>query len=340
MPVTSDISANAAKFQASNIEASTEKLNQMLEKAFETTPKWYEVGAATFRQMILEGKTQFPVPPYLPNAEDATIPSRDPDRDIVVRVYKPDNAKPSKGIFLYLHGGGFVIGTHKEWDTLLESFANSCQLTSIAVGYRLAPEDPFPAGVNDCIDVAEYLVDNGLSTFGIPLRIIAGGSAGGNFAALTTFQLMRSRPHHRLAAVLLNYGAFDLTINMPTAAQGTKPLVINRAILEKYIEAYVPGADIEARRNPLMSPLYEDMQKLARESPFGSLPPALFNCGTADPLLDDSLMMSVKWMASGSEAVTNIYPGAPHMFTAFKGFKVADDAMTATVEFLKGKLGI
>lgn len=115
MPSTSDITVNAEKFQASSIDASTQKLNQTLEKAFISSPRWYEVGAATFRQMIWEGKTQFPVPPLLPNAEDATIPSREPGRTISVRVYKPDNAKPSKGIFLYLHGGGFVIGTHREY---------------------------------------------------------------------------------------------------------------------------------------------------------------------------------------------------------------------------------
>lgn len=213
-------------------------------------------------------------------------------------------------------------------------------MTSVSVGYRLAPENPFPAGVNDCVDVAEYLVDNGPTIFGAPLRVIGGGSAGANFTPLTTFQLMRTRPHHRLAAVLLNYGYFDLTLNMPTTvAQSSRSVVIDRAMMEKYNEAYVPSASVEARQNPLMSPLYEDMQKLARESPFGVLPPALFNCGTADPLLDDSLMMSAKWMASGSETVTNVYPGAPHMFTAFKGFKVADEAAAATVAFLNEKLG-
>lgn len=114
MPITSDVTINVAKFQPSNIDPSTEKLNQILEKASTSSPRWYEVGAATFRQMVNEGKTQFPVPTLLPNAQDTTVPSREPGRDISVRVYKPDDGKPSRGIFLYLHGGEFVMGTQKE----------------------------------------------------------------------------------------------------------------------------------------------------------------------------------------------------------------------------------
>lgn len=222
---------------------------------------------------------------------------------------------------------------------MLKTFANNYQLTAVSVGYRLAPENPFPAGINDCVDVAEYLADNALAVYGAPLRVIGGASAGGNYAALATFQLTRTRPQHRLDAVLLINGLYDMTLNMPTNVHGEESIVINREMIEKFIEAYIPRASIEARRNPLMSPLYEDLQKLARESPFGKLPPALITCGTADPTLDDSLLMSLKWMASGSEAVIKLYPGAPHMFSAFKGFKVADDAAAATMAFLNEKLG-
>ncbi|KAL9094236.1 MAG: hypothetical protein Q9165_003376 [Trypethelium subeluteriae] len=339
MPIVSDIGVNAVEFQASSIDASTEKLNQILEKATKAGPRWYEVGAPKYRQMVNEGKTPFPVPPLLTKAQDATVPSREPGRNIWVRFYKPDDGNPSKGIYLYFHGGGFVMGSYKDQDDMLKTFANSYQLTAVSVGYRLAPENPFPAGINDCVDVAEYLTDHGPAVFNAPLRIIGGSSSGGNFAALTTFQLMRTRPQHRLDAVLLINGLYDLTLNMPTTVQRQDSVVIDRGMLEKFIEAYSLGASAEARRNPMMSPLYEDVQKLAHDSPSGTLPPALFTCGTADPLLDDSLMMSVKWMASGSEALIRLYPGAPHMFSAFKGFKVADDMAAATMAFLNERLG-
>lgn len=221
---------------------------------------------------------------------------------------------------------------------LLRAYANSCQLTSISVGYRLAPENPFPAGLNDCIDVAEHLVDNAPALFGAPLKVLAGASAGGNLAVVTTFQLMRSRPRHRLAAVLLNFGCFDLTMNMPSAVQGAQSLVVDRAMLEHFVAAYVDGASIGECRDPRISPVYEDVRRLAAESPFRTLPPALFNCGTADLLLDDSLMMSLKWMSSGSEAVVKLYPGSPHGFTAFKGSKMAEEAAAVTEEWLREKL--
>ncbi|KAI9687213.1 MAG: hypothetical protein M1822_002256 [Bathelium mastoideum] len=337
MLTTSDVVVTALPFQLSNIDASTKKLNETLEKATKTAPRWYEVGAATYRQLVYEGKTHFPVPPHLPTAQDAALPSRNPGRDIPVRVYKPDNGRPSKGIYLSIHGGGFVMGSHKDQDGMLKDIANSHQLTAVSIGFRLAPEDPFPAGVNDCIDAAEYLVDTP-AVFGAPLRVIGGASSGGNYVAETVFQLMRTRPNHRFDAVLLINGFFDLTLNMLSTAQSQTSVVIDREMLVNFVEAYSPGMSLETRRNPLMSPLYEDLQKLARESPFGALPPALFTCGTADPLLDDSLQMSMKWMVSGSEAVIKLYPGAPHMFSAFKGFKVADDAAAATMAFLSEKL--
>ena len=212
-------------------------------------------------------------------------------------------------------------------------------MTAISVGYRLAPEDPFPAGPNDCIDVAEFLVDNALSVFNAPLRVIGGASAGGTFAALATLQLIRTRPQHRLDAILLINGWFDLTLNLPSTTQSRPSVIVDRTMLEKFVEAYTtPEVNVDARRNPAISPLYNDLHKLVPESAFMSLPPALFLCGTGDPLLDDSLLMSIKWMATGSEAVIKLYPGAPHMFSAFKGFKVADDAAVDIATFLNEKL--
>ncbi|KAK7748722.1 hypothetical protein SLS53_000745 [Cytospora paraplurivora] len=339
MPTTSDVTVNAAKFQAEQIDASTEKFNKIIAGDRGKHPKWYEVGAAVFRQNAKEGKGPVPIPAKLPNARDAAIPSRVPGRDIPVRVYVPDDGKPSRGVFLYLHGGGFVVGTHQDADELLKAYANNCQLTSISVGYRLAPEDPFPAGLNDCIDVAEHLVDKAPELFGAPLKVLAGASAGGNYAAVTTFQLLRSRPQFRLAAVLLNFGFFDLTLNMPSTVQGAEALVVDSAMLEHFVAAYVGGVSIEGRRAPAISPVYEDLRRLVDESPFRTLPPALFNCGTADPLLDDSLLMSMKWISTGSEAVVKLYPGSPHGFTAFKGSKMAEEAAAVTEEWLRERLG-
>lgn len=114
MPTTSDFAINAVKFQEEQIDASTKHFNHIIDGNRGKHPRWYEVGAATFRQMVKDRRGPMPVPAKLPNAHDATFPSREPGRDIPVRVYMPDNGKPSRGVFLYLHGGGFVVGTHQE----------------------------------------------------------------------------------------------------------------------------------------------------------------------------------------------------------------------------------
>ena len=115
MPVTSDLTIDATLFQASSVDASTSKLNQIFEEGTKKFPRWYEVGVVKFRQLVQEGKTAFPVPPLLPNARDVDIPSREPGRNIPVRVYKPDNGKSSRGVYVYFHGGGFIGGSHREW---------------------------------------------------------------------------------------------------------------------------------------------------------------------------------------------------------------------------------
>ena len=102
-----------------------------------------------------QGQTLLPEPVHLTEALDANVPSREIGRDISVRVYKPDNGQPSKGILLHVRGGGFVLAAHKDSDSL-QCYANQCRLTAISVGYRLAPENVYPAAAHDCADAAEY----------------------------------------------------------------------------------------------------------------------------------------------------------------------------------------
>ncbi|PKS05154.1 hypothetical protein jhhlp_008521 [Lomentospora prolificans] len=253
-----------------------------------------------------------------------------------MRIYAPEDGKPTKGLFLHIHCGGFVLGTHQLQHGALQRYANQCQLTAISVGYRLAPEDPWPAAVHDCVDIAEYLVDHGPSAYGARLLFVGGESAGGCLAALTTFHLLRSGPNHRLSGVVLPCGQFNLTLNLSKMSSFKQPLAIDRESMQRFADAWTPGMTIEERRNPLISPLYDDMEGLAQAT--GSLPPALFLCGTMDQLLDDTLLMSAKWMSTGSEAVVKIFRGAPHAFTVFPGFKPAEKAIAILLQFVKEKL--
>lgn len=192
--------------------------------------------------------------------------------------------------------------------------------------------------MNDCFDAAEYLVDHAEKDFGGKVLFLAGGSAGACLAALTVFHLMRSRPAHRLAGVVLPFGNFDLTLNMPHMVNTSRSLVIDHESMQRFIDAYTPGMTIEERRNPSVSPMYENMQALALSSPQKSLPPALFLCGTQDPLLDDTLMMSLKWMAAGGEAIVKLYPEAPHGFMLLPQLQVSKEAEEVQNQFLNEKI--
>lgn len=217
-------------------------------------------------------------------------------------------------------------------------YANAAQITAISIGYRLAPEDPYPAPTNDCFDAAEYLVDHAEEEFGAKVLFLSGESAGACLATLTAFHLMRSRPAHRLVGLILLFGSFDLTLSMPHLVNNNRSLVIDLERMHRFIDAYTPGMSIEERRRPSVSPMYEDMQALALSSPHKSLPPALFLCGTQDPLLDDTLMMSLKWMAAGGEAIVKLYPGAAHGFTLLAQLQLAKEAEEVQAQFLNEKM--
>ncbi|KAL9086433.1 MAG: hypothetical protein Q9159_004145 [Coniocarpon cinnabarinum] len=165
-------------------------------------------------------------------------------------------------------------------DPLLEFLAESFTLTVVSVGYRLAPEHPWPAGPNDCFDVGEWLVDNAQEIFQAPLVAACGEN------------------HHYQT-----------------------PLVLTGHIMEKYIEALLPGTTAEQRTSPDISPFYADFHKL-------KLPPALFAIGTEDPLLDDSVLMAARWQMALGKAVLKVYPGAPHGFCLFE-----DDAAEYVLEY-------
>jgi acetyl esterase/lipase len=207
----------------------------------------------------------------------------------------------------------------------------------MSVGYRLAPEHPYPAATNDCIDVAQYLVDQGEARFGQRLRFLTGDSAGSCLAAVTVFALMRSRPSHQLAGLLSHFGQFDVTLGLPYVSSYHKPLMVNAKELRHFANAYTPDVSVEGRKDPKISPLYEEMQSLAAASPTARLPPAVFHIGTDDPLLDDNILMSAKWQITGSEGILKIYPGEPHGFTALGG-KAAADCVAVDVQFVNEKL--
>ena len=189
--------------------------------------------------MRWNGETALPKPVVLESAKDIEITSRESGRSIPCRVFEPENGK-SKGVFYHIHGGGWVLQSEKYQDTLLKYYADHGQLTVVSVGYRLAPEHPYPAGNEDCFDVGEYLIDNSEKDFGLPLSFMGGDSAGGHLSVVTAFHLLESRPKFAFKGLVLNFGAYDLSGFLPQAHNFDQPLVLDIGIMQKFIRLLLP----------------------------------------------------------------------------------------------------
>jgi acetyl esterase/lipase len=218
-------------------------------------------------------------------------------------------------------------------DLRLQRLARETGLVVVSVGYRLAPEHPYPAGPDDCEAAALWLLGDDARAIvgaGVP-RAVGGDSAGAHLAAVT---LLRLRDRHGVVgafdAAVFQYGAFDLSMSPSQRLWGERNLVLSGPIIAWFAEQFLPGRDREWRRDPDVSPLFADLR---------DMPPAIFTVGTADPLLDDSLFMEARWRAAGHTTEMRIWPEAPHGFIALP-MAVADVALTAEHDFLRRTLAV
>ncbi|KAF1947129.1 alpha/beta-hydrolase [Clathrospora elynae] len=332
MALTSDLTIDAAKFDRSTIDKQTLEFNDKLIKIWADGPRWHEVGAAEYRKLRWEGKTPLPKPVVLPEGVNGMLPSRDAGRDIPYRVFKPAGGV-SKGIHMHIHGGGWVLMSEAYQDPYLKYMADHFKVTVVSIGYRLAPEDPWPAGVEDCYDAAEWLVKNGKEKFGGELMFTGGESAGGHLACLVALHLLDSIPSFTFRGLLLHFGCFDLSTFLPHVLNHESHLVIDHDVMTSYIDVLLPNTTEAQRRDPSISPFWADLRGK-------KLPPALFTCGSEDPLVDDSVMMGAKWGMWGNESVVKIYHGAPHGFIGFPpgSIKAVQEVLDDTEAFVRAKL--
>jgi acetyl esterase/lipase len=243
--------------------------------------------------------------PRSPRAETVTIAG--PAGPLSLRVIRPQGK--ARGAYLHIHRGGWVWGAADEQDPWLERIADTCGFVCLSVEYRLAPEHPYPAALEDCEAAALWLAGPGKAELGIHALTIGGESVGAHLAVMT---LLRLRDRHNLPRAFrganLNAGFYDLGLTPSVRLWGEERLVINTTDLKRFADGYVrEGID---RRRPDVSPLYADLK---------GLPPALFTVGTADPLLDDTLYMSARWAAANNGGHTAVYAGGCHIFVRYPG---------------------
>jgi len=252
-----------------------------------------------------------------------------PDRALTVRLYVPK--LPAEGLVLYLHGGGWAIGSLDTHDRLTRALAAASGLAFLGIGYRKAPEHPYPAALEDTLDVCDWLAANP-DILGFPVRMdrlgVAGDSAGANIAVAAAMALGASGKPVPIAVASI-YGVLDSDLDTVSyLMRGDGRYGLSRASMALYWQLYC--ADPTRRRDALVAPARAPANYLAYlKRPF------LLAAGL-DPLRDDSRRMRELLLAAGIDTAYVEFPRANHGFAHLSSVSVsARSAIAATAGHLR-----
>ena len=207
---------------------------------------------------------------------------------------------PDGAAILYFHGGGYILGSPQTTRTVTAGVARHSKLAVLAIDYGLAPENPFPGGIEDCVTAYRWLLHQEIP----PDRIVFGGdSAGGGLVAATLISL-RDRGIVLPAGGVLISPLLDFTMSSPSidANSKTDPMV-TRDFLDMAFGCYAPdGVD---RKDPLVSPVFADLT---------GLPPMLLQAGGAEGLRDDSVRFGEAAAAAGVDVTVEVWDEMMHVW--------------------------
>ena len=239
---------------------------------------------------------------------------------VPVRVYRPAPQPTAPSLVMFFHGGGWVQGNVRSYDALCAQVAHRVNAVVVSVDYRLAPEHPFPAGLQDAYDATRWAVDR-VGALGADADRLAvmGDSAGGNLAAAVTL-LARDGAGPRIEAQVLLSPATDATLSSPSIQDNADAPILSRADVHGFLGHYRGDAD---PLDPLLSPLHA--------ASHDGLPRALIQTAELDPLRDDGARYAAALRAAGVGVQHTDYAGVPHGFMSFPGAVVCGDAALAEV---------
>lgn len=246
------------------------------------------------------------------------------DYDLPIRIYKPDGKGPYK-VLVFFHGGGWMCNSLDVYDFVPRYFASYGNVLVIAPEYRLAPENRFPKGFDDCYHTTAWAVEHCGEYGGMPETVcVCGDSAGGNLAAAVSIRA-RNEKTFRIAKQFLIFPATAMQLGYRTDSEkrygnGEYFLTINSEL--RSMIPYLNSPEEAAL--PYVSPLLaEDLH---------NLPPACFISAECDPLLDQGLMYAAKLQDQGNEVEYHIYKGMVHAFLnrpQQKTFEAMNDIIAA-----------
>ena len=269
------------------------------------TPMWEMTpteARAGFRTLCVDLRD----PALLPEVEVREITVPGGAGDLAARVYRP--APGPLPTVVFFHGGGWVIGDLDTHDLTCRTLARDCAAVVVSVDYRLAPEHPFPAAVEDAVAsarwVAERAADPAAGLGGDGRVAVAGDSAGGNLAAVVA-QAFRDEGRE-LAGQLLLYPATDVAGDYPSLTENATGYFLDAPTMLWFLESYAGAPDSPADpADPRLSPLHGDVAGVA---------PAVVVVAQFDPLRDSGAAYAAKLEAAGVPARLRTFPGMIHGF--------------------------
>lgn len=225
---------------------------------------------------------------------------------------------------LYLHGGGWVSGSGGNYLPLAADISAAARCAVLLPDYRLAPEHPFPAGLEDCLAAHDWLTENGPSGRApAKATFIAGDSAGGNLT-LATLLALRGRKRALPAGGIALSAATDFTLESESLTTVADPIISARTMPE-FRDRYLGKTN---PRDPWASPVFGD---------FRGLPPLLIQVGEHEMLRDDSVRVAKKARADGASVKLEVWPGMVHVFQ-IRGLPESREAIKQIAEFMDSQI--
>jgi acetyl esterase/lipase len=298
-------------------------LNQIL--MFAPMPSIAELGHQSVRDLLIQAQKLMPPGPEVAKVEDRTI-----DGGIGVRIYNPAPDETGLPIMVFYHGGGFVIGDLDSHDSMARAVAQQVGAVVVAVDYRLAPEHPFPAAVDDAVTALTWVSEHAAELGGDPDRLAVGGdSAGGNLSAVVAM-LARDAGGPPVKFQMLWYPVTEWGADLPSITENAQAPILTVADMARFREYYL-GEQDPTTLGIKVSP--------ASAADLSGLPPAYIATAGYDPLRDDGARYAELLRAAGVPAELDEAESLVHGYVMFATIvPAAGEAFQRSLAALKAAL--
>ncbi|HYG98511.1 MAG TPA: alpha/beta hydrolase [Terriglobales bacterium] len=276
-------------------------------------------------------ETPWPSPVYRPGADilDTTIPGG-PTGTVRLRIVRPMGKSGALPAVVYLHGGGWILGSRNTYDRAIREIAVRAECAVVFVDYDRSPEFPFPVPVEQAYAVTQYVAEHS-GSLNLDGRVaVMGDSAGGNMTAVVAL-LAKQRGGPTIVMQVMLYPNVDASMTSASYGRYADGPWLTRASMEWYWNAYAPDKSI--RRNWMISPIEASLEQLA------GLPPAIVLTAEHDLLVDEGESYARKLMMAGVPVTAMRYFGTTHGFVTLDGLAgspAARNAMTMLTTSLRG----